>query len=509
MKSILLLTIFLMQSIHAFDMNPFNAIEKYFTKRKYILNSEENSFPACAQFTNDEEEYYVTCNRENILTLNENLNELYSDARAIEKEVLKEDFLNQVHSQVGQLVESKIAEVDHLQNCLTQNTCDELKTSILNGLRVNLPRMRILMAQMNMPGKIYSPTRALRYDPNIEHEIKHISIPPLSTREREFAKNYTWGLEDEFSEVVKMEHPEFANAPAIVDSYVTKKFERQNKEFKKEYNSLVSSNPMLGLVAATGEESDDFLIAQALNALEFVKESLLDLKKEKISRDDRDKLILFQGTVNNVLTNENSQIYCDIASELKGEQEFSELREDIYLASAMLVGGGACAFTFGAGCVLGVAIAGEAYAIHTSVNRQSFENDLYLIGESDVETMQARNFDRDLTLYLAPLSIVGEGLGLVAKNTLKNSTNLIGNIDELRRLDFDQREALDALDDSLGIRKIRNNNIYNAGNAYNLSSGDRVYLAGIVEELKKKNYTEIEIKDYLDNLIKECNGGVN
>ena len=509
MKIAIILISLFVSNLMAQTYNPVRLIGNYFKQKKYAIHSNSNHFESCQKFNqnSDEENYYVSCNEERELIQNQAIDELYTDAYAIEKEVLKEDFLSRLKNNVIQKINTKIEEVNHLQGCLEQNTCPELRQGIINGLKNNLPKMRILMAQRKMPGKIYSPTRPIRYQREINHDIGNKNIPPLTEKEAEFIHQYTWDLEDDFTELVKIGKPEFANSPAIVDTYVSKKFEEQNEKYNQEYERLVSQNPLLSLVSATGDEDDEFLINQALKAFGHIQNSLLDLREEKIHENDLSKLIIFQDSTNNLLSEMDSKIYCDIASDVLSEHEMDELKEDLFLAGAMLVGGGACAYTFGIGCMVGVAVIGEGYAIHSALERQGIENDLFMIGESSIESMQSRNFERDLTMYLAPLSILGEGAGLLVKRSFKTLGRLLDNTAEFKRIDFNQRQALDELEQSLGFKKQRFNNYYNPGNELNLSSGDQIYFAGIIEELNKKGLKDTEIKEYIDDLMKECNGG--
>ena len=508
MKNAIIFLLIFNQVLWASDFSPFSAIGNYFKKRKYKMTSSENNFAACSQFQKeDEEDYFATCNNQNQLIQNTNLRELYDDTNAIEKEVLRKDFLNRLQNKVVQTIDNKIGEVTNLQMCLEQNSCPKLRAGIIKGLRINLPKMRILMAQKNMPGKIYSPTRPIRFDREIDHDVLGADIPKVTDREAEFLHKYTWDLEDDFTDLVKLEHPEFANQPAIIDSYVSKKFEEQNKKYQTEYESLISSNPLLSLVNAHGQEDDEYLISEALKGLAHVQKSLIDLKEKKLEDDDQERLILFQVASNNLLNELDSAVYCDVASGVRDDQDFSELKEDLILAGAILAGGGACAYTFGLGCVVGVVVAGEGYAILSSVERQSLENDLFLIGESSVSELEGRNFERDLTMYLAPISILGEGAGLLVKRSFRTIGRLIDSPSEFKRFDFEQRQALEELEESLGLKKQRYNNYYNPGNELNLSTGDQIYFAGIIEELNKRGMKDADIKKYIRELMEECDGG--
>jgi len=505
----LLLFLIYSQLALSFDFNPFSLIKNYLNKKEYVLTEDDdNQFKSCQKFQSNTDEYFTQCNEHHELIQNQEIDNLSKESKAISTELLKDHFLDDLKSEVSIEINKKKEESHRLISCLTQNICEDSKNAIISGLRKNLPRMRSLMGQMNMPGKIYSPTRPLRFQENIKHDLG-VKVPPLSQKEKDFLKDYTWNLEDDFTELVKREKPQFKDSPMILDSYVTKKFEKQNKRYHQKYQELVSSNPLLTLVNLRGDESDDEILTQAILGLEKVNENLMELESEisHLDADEKAQLIRFRGTTDNYLGELDSEIYCDVANSVHSSEESSEMKRDLLLSGAMIVGGGACSFTFGLGCVLGVAVAGEVYAISVSQQQKDFENQLFLASESNVELVQERNFSRDLTLYLAPVSLLGEGAAKAFKIGYKTLIKESDQLLTLRRIDLDQRKILNDLDDELGSSKSKLINRFNPLNKYNLEPADQIYLAGIVKELQKQKKTPKEISQYLDDLVKECKGG--
>lgn len=509
MQKLFIVLIIFTSSAYPLDLNPFKYIQNYLNEKIFVMEkSSETTFKSCEEFTEEEKNYYVSCNNDTEFVQNGEIDNLAQDMNAISVELLKEDFLVQLNSKIDNDIQLKINEAQELIQCLQSESCQKVKEGFLNHLRSQLPKMRVLMAQMNMPGKIYSPTRPLRYHKEIKHDLKGSSVPPLSTEEEDFIREYTWNLEDDFSEMVKIEHPEFKDSKAIIDSHVTKKFEAQNKVYHRRYKEIVSQNPLLMLVEARGDENDDDLINEALKALDKVQTSLLSLKDKlnEIREEEPERLIRFQSTTNELLQEKSSAIYCDVANDLNDSADYDELKEDLMLTGAMLVGGSACAFSFGLGCVLGVAVAGETYAITSSLEKQKIEEMLFLSSESSVDDLERRNFDRDLTIFLAPLSLVGEG----AVTALKRSYKTIKQakyFEEVRRIDLEQRKIIDDLKTELGDSDLYYNQMYNSANFYKLTDTDKTYFSGIVHELKKKNLSDEEIKDYLKKLVTDCKGG--
>ena len=486
---------------------PFNYVANLLERRDYVYSqSDDIQFKACQNFQNDKEaSFYATCDENQQIVSSYEIDELSDDVHKLSKEILRKDFVRDLAREIRSQMDERLKSVQALLSCLSANQCPTQKDALLSGMRDQLPKLRGLMAQKDMPGKIYSPTRPLRYQDRLKHDVTDVKVKDLSEREKAFLKEFTWNMEDRFEEQVKAQRPEIADNSAMTSVHVDRMILEQNKRYQKMYDEMVSANPLLSLVSLRGDENDTEMIQEAIQGLKSIRESLEEAKSELVSLEEEEPsaLILYQASAEKLLERKNSQIYCEVAGGLSDDQDLEELKRDLLLGSAMLISGGACALTFGTGCVLGVAVAGEAMAIKMSYDRKERESQLFQSSQSSVAAVEERNFEHDLSLFLAPLSFVGEGFG---NALVKNSKKFIRPT-VARRFDHGQRGALDELEIELGRKKNGFLNKFNPKNKYDLSHRDEIYLAGIVSELKKQNIPESQIRKYLDELVTQCKGG--
>lgn len=518
---------YLLNSAHALDL------ASWWSNLDYKVESHEHyDFKNCQQFNQSNSKDYVVCKgRDDQMQVTE-LDDLSQQVGKIEYEVLQDDYLNRLKQFTKKELLAKKAQINSLSVCLSKtnpdSACLELRGQYLERIKVDLPRLRILMAQMNVPGKIYSPTEPERFERKLQHTRGETKVPDLSPDEAGFLKSHTKELELLFRDEVTAEveiikecqgkNPCPGKEP-IVDTYVSKKFTEQNKRYQEAYNQMVSANPILSLLSLTGKESDEVMLKNVKDQLSLLSQSTqksLDYIN-KLQGEDRKELMGLGLTVDNFLTDKADRIQCDLTQNLYDDYEWDETKRDIFLTAGTLVGAGACAFTAGIGCAVAVAVAGEGVNLALAESKLRKESNLYYAGQIEVSELQSTEQNRDLTLFLAPLSLVtfGGAKGVIGLKSVKTMTAK-KTVQEERRINRGQRKLVEDLTSGLGSRRTDFLQVYNPGNKYQLTELDQTYMAGIAEILEKKaqqNGTKLsaqelrkKVQTELDELMRKCNG---
>jgi F0F1-type ATP synthase membrane subunit c/vacuolar-type H+-ATPase subunit K len=420
---------------------------------------------------------------------------------------------------------------------------------MLQTAKTQLPQVRALMAQKDTPGTRYSPETFDRIEKtDLSHEINATEIVDLSENEIDFLRRHIQELENDFTQAVyrgeipfpvddlesclntsnplaielrRSDNCQYFNS--IVGIRVDNMFARQNRAYQDEYNRVISANPMLSLLRVSHENSDEEIlqdIQRAINTLYSEGSELINHIKT-LEGDERRELFSFEPAVNNYLeTNGVSQHLCDISQDQRDSYDFSNLRTDLYIGAGALVGGGVCAFTAGLGCALGVAIGAEALAIGVSQNRLNRAQTQFYTGMISSETMQDREFERNLSLYLAPLALVGHGAVTGARRISENigesvSTEIASRTPgSSMRSNFVQRQSLDELNEFLGDNKTIMLTRYFDGEASELSDADQIHFASIAELLEQRarqdsshvSQLQLEqgVKRQIDEIMNRC-----
>lgn len=503
MKLLIVLTLTLSLCAHA---DFFDGITSMFTKDENVFTThEEYSSNFCSKYEGDEElDYYVGCH-ENKTKLTFDLD---SDLDKINRRLLEEEFQRNLKEVVVADLSLAKYRMERLKYCLKnpgRGSCSSTLQKTIESIRDNVPAMRIAMAQMDMPGKIFSPTKPERFDREPAHPITGQKIKPLMEDEALYLQEHTDYLENKFRNEVIEENPKFKDCKdsnpcdkeMIINSYIVKKFERENKKQRKNYNKILDGNPLLSFLNFTGEENDNEIIDGLIPIIDRLHGSLQKSYQEAKSAqgDDIKKLLLYTNSSEKILKAKNSRFYCDIHQEFMNDLDFDELKTDIGLVSASVIGGGLCALTAGTGCVLATAVGTEGLSYYVDAKRtQALERSFYSgLGDSEPYAEKKESLDRAGKLAL--LSFATEGLTTtnLVKRSMTKST--------LRRIPSKLKKS---------------NKIFNPENVYNLDLRDQQNLADISEILVKREKasnpnTSTEtitnrVKEKIDKLIKECRG---
>lgn len=532
-------------------------------------------FKSCKPYeANKTQDYYVRC-IDDTLIKESNFDQLSDDIHAIKSDQIKDNFLTDLKKNVLKDLELSYPKLLDLHICIKMRIrstkCEQQLKKYIRVIRHEVPKMRILMAQMDKSGFVYPSTGQKRISKKIQHPINATTAKDLSQQEKKFLEKHIHGengLVDKFTQQVRREgkvkwlkrclhatNPqkilikETASCELFslnVNTHINRKFARQNKVYRTEYNKLISANPILSLlkIRADKDESDEVLIKDLDAALEKLRSegraAVTHIKS--LEGDDRNELLAYKPAVEKYLSNNSDpHLTCDIAQGLKDDLDFDDLKTELYLGAATIIGSGFCAYSFGLGCAVIVGV--EAVGVGLSQNRLNKSQSAFYAGLTDHDTAYGREFDRNLALYLAPLALVGSGIGKTVKATVaarklaKVEKNLNGVTtkqqgsklqkessspvaeDDLargRRYDSEQRKEVDDLNTELGADKAFLLSKYAADQVKDLSSADQTFLAGIAKMMEKKllaSHANIndptlisKMKEELGKLIKECRG---
>ena len=528
-----ILQFLLLVQAHAFVF-PVQTDQSEYHKKKFknqyyeITSKSQYTFKTCQKF-NDEakEKYFLECDENGVIWKEQPISGLSDQVNAVHRSVVENEFLTDYKKYVLAGLTKSLKEVQSLKACLysidsTAEVCQKQKEAIVNGVKSDLPRLRVLLAQMNMPGKIFSATKPLRFQKKIKHPSSNELIPDLSLAETNFLIRHTEELEDSFREEIintvdqlkdcKTQKP-CLGKETIIDAHMTKMFERQNKKYAQAYDEQLSKNPMLNLLNLTGEENSELILQRVKEKLNFLEKSVESSLEKIRSLNDKDRieLLALSPTIEKYLENQKTQVSCDIAEKLKEDQEFDELKDDLFVGAAALAGGGICALTMGWGCALTVAIGAEVGSVRLANGRYQDSKNYFYAGQQTAEDLSAREFENNMAMYLAPLALVGGGYNsgkIALKMIPEKPTNAVV------RWNYSNREMYDIVEKNLQSSKVSLVNKFNPGNRHNLSRSDEMYFAGIADHLvvqSRKDFPNLSSEELdnivskkLDKLIKDC-----
>lgn len=414
-------------------------------KTKYQIESHgQYDFEACNEFEKEDADpnYFIRCD-ESELVSSSNIDELINTSDAIEKNLYSRALLSELKSHTTQQLQGNISQLEKIKACtnLSDVNCRAIRDGILKVVRQELPKLRATMAMMN-PIQNYRGMRPKLYNSSLKHEVPTTKVPILSSSERQkikeeaqaikyhfeqewFAKNSYRERKNNCIEQISPNSYQFKQGETAgyscksfqenkLKKYVKDKFKGYREKLKNNYYSQISKNPILSHLSLTGDE-DEEVIFDNINEVvtKLLNQSKESLEKiEKLSSSELSSLIRKDNIVNSYLQKKNpTKIMCDVVQEVKDDEDFNELKEDLFLAGGALIGGGICAFTAGIGCIIGVGVASEAIGIKMAQDRYEEAALSFNSGLSSARNYEQRKFERDFTLLLAPVAVIGEGIG--------------------------------------------------------------------------------------------------
>lgn len=351
-------------------------LQTQYYKDDYLLHSRSHyDFNSCQNHSVEEEEfYYVTCEN-SVLTPQQDLDHFFNDMQAIELEFAEDQFLENLQGHVKRQLTNNTTNMNSLKRCLQNNDqtpeCTQAKTNILEMLRRDLPRMRILMAQKSFPGVIYSPTRPHRFRNNIEHSISGVRAKGLTENEIAFLNDHIERQEAAFTQDVLRENEIDGLGDCVEQSdnllrlketeqcerfipmvgYRSDlKFNEQNQIYENQYNDLIEPNPLLTLLTVSGQETDAEIFSDIIDALvTLIDQSAATISNvQSLSGQERVELLGYRQAVDTMLSTspyEATRLQCDLAQKLLDQNDRAEMMTDLTIALGAVAAGGLCAFT--------------------------------------------------------------------------------------------------------------------------------------------------------------------
>lgn len=420
-------------------------------KRFAIESSTKYDFNACHQHENPDREYdyFISCINGEIVE-DKDFSGLIESTAQIETHIYKENILSDLkESTLAQLNQTK-NQLTNIETCITQyekknvnESCQELLTSMLSTVREDLPALRKSMAIMKDPVRAsFSTSNSIipkKYSLYPRHKIGNTQVPKLTENEIKsldqdmqvinFNLDQAWfqsqirsnkciekvsptvlGFMRENNKIHKCAHYQ---APLLARQK-KKGLEEVRRSHEENYIKLLNKNPLLAQLSLTGEESDSLILKDIKKSILFSREGIsksIDKVKQS-EKEDLQFLIANDKIVENYLKSQGpSQALCDVTQSLKDENDLDEFKTDMLLAGSALIGGGVCALTAGVGCLIGAAITTEAIGLTVAQNRFENASDAFESGLRSASAVDDRQKERNMALLLAPLSVVGEGIG--------------------------------------------------------------------------------------------------
>ena len=209
----------------------FARISNFFSKDENTFSSrEEYSSEYCSKYEKEDElDYFVGCrDKKTYVSF-----DLDSDLEKVNRKLIEQSFMDDIKSKVVSDLSGAQENLAKLKFCIegtTNSNCSITINKTLDAIRSNVPAMRISMAQMDMPGKIFSPTKPERFQRKLKHPLTGKALKPLTEGEVQYLKEHTDYLEAKFrSEVIK-ENPKFKTCEnqtpckqeMIINSFIVK-----------------------------------------------------------------------------------------------------------------------------------------------------------------------------------------------------------------------------------------------------------------------------------------------
>lgn len=460
---------------------------------------EEYTFPQCHQYnknTEPEYEHYsVTCDNgvASYHPLDTNFLGRISGLEQPAKSLLisreNQRFFSELKAYILQKLQKNYTENDDLIQCFVfnmnnPNSVTEACRAQIDLMRTNsrgayplLRKNMALMEGIDSDGDI---------DPEIEHPHQIHETPKLTFDEekqiedelKEVLRNKSESYTTEFNQRYNCPSPErLRENPNLrptrfcrqrISGHRARAMESFRDKLKERaadnYRTILSEAPYLAFfdvpkLGVTPTAVD----TQIMGALQTMRNHALDEyeKWEKKPIRDFKEFFKYPSIIQDFISHRGgspSEFGCDLVETLNdkfGPGGSEELAQTIGIATAALVGGGLCAMTAGLGCAIAVAVGTEALAIGNSQMNLEQAIQLNRSGMVSNERVIEAQSDRDLDLFLAPLSFVGLKAGRTVAAATKTTTRL-GRREFLET--FVSFNPTRASDNALWMTRARSNN---------------------------------------------------
>ncbi|WP_412471158.1 hypothetical protein [Halobacteriovorax sp. RT-2-4] len=413
-----------------------------------IESHQEYEIAACQRITsnNHNDEYYIGCENGRINYF-DNLTSLSKTASAIERSIYEDNILSELKEYTISELKRNKSYLEKLRECLhnSRPECLKIRETILKTIRTEIPKLRATMSMM-VPPPNYQGMMPTLYNASIKHKFQNKDLKSLTKDEKlkieeeanaiKYHFTQSWFKEnaDKNKCIEQISPTSYRFIPSkgryTCESFhqnkltkaVKNKMSKYRDQLKSEYHEKLAKNPILAHIDLRGNEDNKEILNEVTKVISKLSEQTKQSIDKLTQQDKEDDVTLIRNDniLNSFIKNRGAtKVLCDISQDLKDQEDFNEIKTDLALAGAALIGGGICAFTAGVGCIIGVGIASETIGISIAQNRYEDAALAFNSGLTTARHYEDRKFERDFTLLLAPLSVTGELVGSGVKVATK------------------------------------------------------------------------------------------
>jgi len=428
-------------------------------------------YPSCQQYNDDVSESYFAACEDGEMTYQpldrDSIRSLNLPAKLLTKQEIQHQLLSEVKSSLVDKMKTQFQRLGTHYECLKYSQpstriskyCQNIIEGYLNSTQEYLPKMRTSLSMMQSSSTritgestygVYSGNLS-RINPqrDIAHPYYDHEIDKLSDQEYEEIKNQKIlqreKITNEFFKEYRESHPNIDErcssnkledlnstcrmmiAPSLFQYTIRKENEVKN-EAQEYYRNVVSQYPHLPFMKSREiplkREDQISNIKVAIKELYDQAKAQFD-QWENAELEEYTDFFHYPKVIENILEDKigHSKIQCDVLEGI--HQEYGpggdrEFYRNIGIALGTLAGGGVCVFTGGLACAVGVAIIGEAASIIPQQQQLTFSESLFRSQIIDSGQVNLDEEGRDLSVALAPLSLIGLKGAQFARSSTRN-----------------------------------------------------------------------------------------
>lgn len=478
---------------------------------------EEYDFPACAAFgTKKEESFDIACSIANYSNEEGNAKALIANGQKVATELHKKFLLEDMKSFVLSNLERKLAHQRDIRNCFSllagrhqdiSEWCSNTAQTMKDQARSLYPQMRMHMALMKpWPSLSIGEQPRFEYDRYPYHErgakglepISKAEVPAIQAQFDEETKTYQqewFELHKDKGCISKDSEGLYGFAHErcpkmhkdLLNEFISNSRQDHTKDHEGEYKKILGSHPHFAFMtmAEIPQDENVFNIKMSHAMDDLFNQGLDEYEKlRKTPGEDATFLMRYPEIINSYLTAKGAdQVSCEGLQQLHdkyGAGGWYDIATDLGLATAAIIGGGACILTEGAVCALIVAVGAEGIFIGRDQVKLDEGVSLYQAGLISGKHIGDLESARNFSLAMAPLSFMkfdklggaassfakrhlsrqalretGHWLHYVATSPLQNRSWIRSARNSSANLFFDvENAALKRLNDSLGDKNL-------------------------------------------------------
>ncbi len=431
-------TLLLNTSVQAAWPWPFGSSEEtsYETRQEY-------DFPACAAYaTTSEESFDIACSIANYSSEQSSAKQLVRNGQKVATELHKSFLLEDMRNFVLKNLERKLTHQRDIRNCFSllaarhtglSEWCHNTAQTMKDQARELYPQMRLHMA-LKKPIATLSVGEEpkFEYERYLAHERGAKGLEPISEAEvpaiqaqfdeetRTYRQEWFERHQDKGCVIKKSDGLyDFANdrCPQLhrimINDYISSTRQTHTKNHEDHYKRILGDHPHFAFMTmAEIPGNENVFNLKMSHAIDDLLNQGLD-EYEKLRNtpvEDTHFLMRYPEIINSYLADRGAdQVSCEGLQQLHdkyGAGGWYDLATDLGLASAAIIGGGACLLTSGMACAVLVAVGSEGVFIGRDQVKLDEGVSLFqagLISDNYLDELEsARNF----SLAMAPLSFM-------------------------------------------------------------------------------------------------------